>query len=236
MPKKSRKNKNNDNVPITRIEEFLEIQKKHDSSAWRIFRIMSEFVSGFEFLRNYHHAVTIFGSARTKPQAKIYKEAEHLAHKLSKEGFVIFTGGGPGIMEAANKGAYEAGGKSIGIGIKIPEEETPNRYMTEKEEFKYFFVRKTMLAYASEIYVFFPGGFGTLDEFFEILTLIKTNKIEPLPIILVNKEFWTPLLEWMEETLHKKTQNIDKSFIDIYTLVDTPDEAFRYIKQLKKTG
>jgi hypothetical protein len=217
---------------IPRVERLMMKDHAHEVSPWRIFKIMAEFVAGYEFLKRYKKAATFFGTARCTFHNDLYKDATKLAHMLSKEGFAIMTGGGPGIMEAANKGAHEADGISVGINIKLPFEQRTNQYVKESEAFKYFFVRKTMLAYASQVYIFYPGGFGTLDELFEMLTLVQTRKIDPTPIILVNKEFWTPLLKWMEEYMYDKNKAIDKEDLDIYHLVDNSDEAFKYIKKL----
>lgn len=197
--------------------------------SWRVFRIMAEFVDGFELLRKYGLAATFWGSARFEPGDDYYNEAEELAEKLVKKGFAIITGGGPGIMEAGNVGAFKVGGKSIGLNIDLPMEQKPNRYTTDSENFHFFFSRKVMLAYASEVYVYFPGGFGTLDEFFEILTLVQTKKIEPLPIVLYGKEFWQPLISWFEKELLKKYKTIERKDLDIFHVVDSVDEALKYI-------
>ena len=206
------------------------------SWSWRIFKIMGEFVNGFEFLRRYGVAVTFFGTARCVTRDKIYKEAEKLAHQLSKMGFAVITGGGPGIMEAANKGAHKAGGKSVGLNIQLPFEQRINKWVKESRAFHYFFTRKVMLAYASEVYIFFPGGYGTLDELYEILTLIQTKKISKIPVILVNKEYWDPLTGWMEKELYKKYKSIDKEDLELFCLVDDAQEALVLIKKLIKEG
>ncbi|MFH1187840.1 MAG: TIGR00730 family Rossman fold protein [bacterium] len=196
---------------------------------------MAEFVSGFEFISKYEKAVTFFGSARSGFKDKLYQEVTKLAYDLSKEGFAIISGGGPGVMEAANKGAYEAGGKSVGINIKLTDSsgtEKRNQYVEEAESFEYFFIRKTILSFASQIYIFFPGGFGTLDELFEIITLIQTKKTKPIPVILVNKEYWQPLLSWINNTIYAKDKAINKEDMDIYHLVNDADEALKLIKKL----
>jgi uncharacterized protein (TIGR00730 family) len=230
-----KRQKQNSNNHSTRVEKLLQVHA-HEVSPWRIFKIMAEFVAGFEFLNQYEgqKAVTMFGSSRYSFKDDIYKEATKLADKLSKEGFAIITGGGSGIMEAANKGAYEAGGKSVGLNIKLPAEQQINRYVKESEAFHYFFTRKVMLAFASEVYVFFPGGFGTLDELFEIVTLVQTRKIGPVPIILIDKKFWEPLLTWIRDMVYKKHNAIDETDMNVYYLADSADEAFTLIKKLSE--
>jgi conserved hypothetical protein, DprA/Smf-related, family 2 len=221
-------------TPGHRIKTVIE-DKDEKISSWRIFKIMGEFVSGYEFLNNYDLAVSIFGSARRGFKDEIYKEAQRLGYKLAKLDFAVITGGGPGIMEAANRGAHKAGGRSVGINIQLPAEQHVNPYVRETIGFNYFFVRKLMLSFASEVYIFFPGGFGTLDELFELLTLIQTKKSKRIPIILVNKEFWTPLLNWINNQVFKKNNAISKEDTEIYSLVDTADEAFLLIQQLINT-
>lgn len=197
--------------------------------SWRVFRIMSEFVAGFELLRKYGLAASIFGSARFQQGDKYYKEAEDLSSRLAKKGFAIITGGGPGIMEAANVGGFKVGGKSVGLNIELPFEQKLNPYTTESLDFDFFFSRKVMLAFASEVYVYFPGGFGTMDEFFELLTLIQTKKIERIPIILYGSDFWNPLVEFFKNTMVKKYQTINKEDIELFQVVDSVDEAMKYI-------
>lgn len=207
--------------------------------SWRVFRIMSEFVTGFELLRNYGLAATIFGSARTRPGEKLYKEAEELAAKLAKKGFAIITGGGGGIMEAANVGAFKVGGQSVGLNIELPTEQKLNPYTTESQQFDFFFSRKVMLAYASEVYVYFPGGFGTLDELFELLTLIQTKKIERIPVVLFGRDFWAPFMDLIEKKMLKEFKTISKEDIELLHIVDSVDEALKYIQKAtntKKTG
>lgn len=197
--------------------------------SWRIFRIMSEFVDGFEILRKYGTAITFFGTARCRAGDPIYKQAEELAAMLARSGFAVITGGGPGIMEAANVGAFKVGGKSIGLNIELPTEQKLNPYVTESQNFHFFFSRKVMLSFASEVYVYFPGGFGTLDELFEIVTLIQTKKITQIPVVLYGKEFWTPLLAFMKEEMMKKHKTIHKEDLEIMHLVDSVEEAYEYI-------
>ncbi len=217
----------------------LEVIKLHDGEieSWRIFKIMAEFVSGFEFINKYSAAVSIFGSARCTLKDEPYREAESLGAKLANMGFAVVTGGGPGIMEAANKGAADAGGKSAGLNIKLGNggpTEVRNRYVAEAMTFDYFFVRKVMLSFVSQVYVYFPGGFGTLDEFFELITLIQTKKLKQIPIILVGKEYWSPLLDWIENTLYKENKAISKKDLKLYYLVDTADQAVMLIKKIIK--
>lgn len=197
--------------------------------SWRVFRIMAEFVSGFELLRKYGLAVTFWGSARLKPGDDYYKDAEELAAKLAKKEFTVITGGGPGIMEAANVGAFKVGGRSIGLNIELPMEQKLNPYVTDSETFDFFFSRKVMLTFASEVYVYFPGGFGTLDEFFEIVTLIQTKKIERIPVVLYGKDFWAPLIKFFKDDLLKKHKTISKEDLELFHVVDSVDEAYKYI-------
>jgi uncharacterized protein (TIGR00730 family) len=214
-----------------RIEEVLRMHPA-DVEPERMTKIVEEFSRGFHFLRNYKLAATIFGSARSGLKDETYQEAYKLGYALSKEGFAVITGGGPGIMEAANKGAYEAGGQSAGLNIQMETEQRINKYVQESEAFYYFFIRKVMLAFASEVYIFFPGGFGTLDEFFELVVLIQTKKIEPIPIILVNKAYWEPLLEWVEQELYEKRKAVGKNDMKLYHLADDADEALKLIKKM----
>lgn len=202
--------------------------------SWRVFRIMSEFVTGFELLRNYGLAVSIFGSARTSPGDPYYKQAEELAAKLAKKKFAVITGGGPGIMEAGNVGAFKVGGESVGLNIELPFEQKLNPYTTESLDFDFFFSRKVMLAFASEVYIYFPGGFGTMDEFFELVTLIQTKKIEPIPIVLYGKDFWAPLIKFFEASMLKEYKTISKKDMDLFHVVDSVDEAVKYITKVTK--
>lgn len=196
---------------------------------WRIFRIMAEFVEGFEFLSGSHNEITILGSARLVPGSHWYKEAEKFATLLGKAGFTVITGGGPGIMEAANKGAKEAGAESIGINIQLPHEQRQNDYVTRGRGFHYFFTRKVMLAASAQAYVFFPGGFGTCDEFFDMITLIQTKKAHPIPMICVGRAFWEPLRDWMSEQMVEHG-TINQADLGLFTIVDTADEAFALVK------
>ena len=197
--------------------------------SWRTFRIMSEFVQGFEILRRYGLAATVFGGARYTAGDTVYKEAEELSAKLAKAGFAIITGGGPGVMEAANVGAFKVGGKSVGLNIQLPFEQKLNPYVNDTETFHFFFSRKVMLSFASEVYIYFPGGFGTMDELFELVTLIQTKKISRIPIVLVDENYWSPLMDWIKNTMLKEYKTITKDDLDIFKLVDTPQEAYEYI-------
>jgi uncharacterized protein (TIGR00730 family) len=210
-------------------EKPLLVCKPHQIESWRIFKIMSEFVEGFDIIRKYGLSVTFFGSARASFESDVYKNATDLAKKLSEKGFAVITGGSAGVMQAANKGAFEAGGASVGLNINLPQAQSYNPYLTEKFGFDHFFVRKVMLTYASEVYVYFPGGFGTLDEFFEIVTLVQTKKIRKVPIILFGKSYWTPLIQFFEQTLYEKHRAIDKEDLELFRLVDSVDEAYEYI-------
>lgn len=215
-----------------RIEQMFHSHHARDVSPWRIFKIMSEFVAGFEFLRRYERAVSFFGSARENLDPRMYKEAESLAARLSKAGFAIITGGGAGIMEAANKGAYEMGGESVGLNIRLPEEQHINKYVKDSENFEYFFSRKVMLSFASHAYIFFPGGYGTLNELFEMVELVQTKKIEPIPIILVGRDFWMPMLDWIKNMILGKHGAIKPEDMDILHLVNSADEAFPLVQKM----
>jgi uncharacterized protein (TIGR00730 family) len=202
---------------------------------WRVFRIMAEFVDGFQFLADFKKTVTFFGSARFDDKNKWYREAQKLARILSANGFSIISGGGPGIMEAANKGAVEGGrGDSIGLNIQLPYEQRVNPFVKKAIGFHYFFTRKVMLSYSAQAYVFFPGGFGTMDEMFEILTLIQTHKIyERIPVVLVGKDFWNNVDSFFKKTLLKDYGTIDAADLKLFQVVDTAEEAFAIIKRSK---
>lgn len=199
---------------------------------WRIFRIMAEFVEGFEFLSQLDKEVTFFGSTRVMPENKYYKLARGLGAKLGKDGYTIITGGGPGIMEAGNRGAFESGGKSVGLDIQLPMEQRRNKYVQQSKGFHYFFTRKVMLSASAQAYVFFPGGFGTFDELFEVVTLIQTGKMsDQVPVILVGKDYWSGLLAWIRETMQNKNHFVEAPETAIMQLVDTVDEAYDIIKK-----
>ena len=207
----------------------LLVCKPNKIESWRIFKIMSEFVEGFDVIRHYSLAATFFGSARTKPTDEFYRHAAELAGRLAGKGFAIVTGGSSGIMQAANEGAFEAGGASVGLNINLPQAQGYNKFLTDRFVFDHFFVRKVMLTYASEVYVYFPGGFGTLDELFEIVTLVQTKKIRKVPIILFGRDYWGPLTVFIEKTIYQKHAAVDVEDMGLYTVVDTVDEAYDYI-------
>jgi uncharacterized protein (TIGR00730 family) len=195
----------------------------------RASRIASEFDLGLKFVRKYPKSVTFYGSARFKPSTPHYKDARTLAQKISKLGYTIVTGGGPGIMEAANRGAIEVGGQSIGLNIKLPSEQILNPYTTDSLSFYYFFSRKTTMSFSAESYIFYPGGFGTLDEFFEIITLIQTKKILAVPVILVGSDFWKPLEEFMRKSILVSHAAIEKKDLKLFTITDDHDEILKII-------
>lgn len=200
-------------------------------SSWQIFKVMAEFVAGFEKLNKVGPCVSIFGSARTKPGHKYYDLAQEIARKLCDEGYGVITGGGPGIMEAANKGAQLAEGKSVGLNIDLPFEQEPNQYIDQDKllNFDYFFVRKVMFVKYAQGFVVLPGGFGTLDELFEALTLIQTKKIGKFPIVIVGREYWSGLIDWIRDIMHQKEINISDGDLDLLFLADSADETVEYI-------
>jgi uncharacterized protein (TIGR00730 family) len=203
----------------------------HTTDSWRVFKIISELVEGFEKLARIGPCVSVFGSARTHHNGRYYKLAEEIAYKLTQNGYGIITGGGPGIMEAANKGAERGNGKSVGINIDLPFEQRPNPYIDPDKliTFDHFFVRKVMFMKYAQGFVVLPGGFGTFDELFEAITLIQTKKIGRFPIILVGKKYWGGLIEWIKEMMLAEEENIKPEDLDLFTLVDTADEAVDYI-------
>lgn len=196
---------------------------------WRVFRIMAEFVEGFHSFSEVGPAVTIFGSARTKPTQKTYELATKTAELLVKEKYAVITGGGPGIMEAGNRGATNAKGESIGLNIELPFEQKANRYVKTLINFHYFFCRKVMFVKYAKAFVIFPGGFGTMDEFFESITLIQTERIEKFPVILVDSHYWKGLVDWLKNNMLKE-RNINPEDLNIFTIVDTPEEVIKVIK------
>lgn len=223
--------KGKEEVPV--IPDPL-VAKPGNLESWRVFKIMSEFVEGFELLSKYGLAASFFGSARTTFASHFYDDATALAGRLAKAGFATITGGSAGIMEAANKGAFEAGGASVGLNIRLSDSQGMNTYLTDSMTFEHFFVRKVMLTFASEVYIYFPGGFGTLDEFTEIITLVQTKKIRRIPIVLYGKEYWEPFTKVFEERLDVAYHAVDHTDLELYKVVDSVDEAYDYI--LKATG
>ena len=203
----------------------------HTTDSWRVFKIISELVEGFEKLSRIGPCVSIFGSARTHHNDKFYKLAEDIAYKLVQNGYGVITGGGPGIMEAANKGAHKGKGKSVGINIDLPFEQKPNPYIDKDKliSFDHFFVRKVMFMKYAQGFIVLPGGFGTFDELFEAITLIQTKKIGKFPIILVGKKYWTGLVEWVKEQMLEEEHTISEHDLELFTIVDTADEAVETI-------
>jgi uncharacterized protein (TIGR00730 family) len=210
-------------------KQFLIDEFKIEES-WRLFKIMGEFVDGVETLHDVGPAVSIFGSARVPSDDPIYKKAEDIASRFVKDGFAVITGGGGGVMEAANKGAAEAGGTSVGMNIVLPFEQKPNPYANLKIEFNYFFIRKVMFVKYAFAYIILPGGFGTLDELFEAVTLIQTHRIKPLPVILVGSDYWTDLLDWIK-TRQLGSGMISSEDVDILQILDDPQEIVKAVKR-----
>jgi uncharacterized protein (TIGR00730 family) len=201
------------------------------ADSWQIFKIMGEFVEGFEKMAKIGPCVSVFGSARTKPGTKYYQLAEEIAFKLTRDGYGVITGGGPGIMEAGNKGAKAGGGKSVGLNIELPFEQHPNPHIDFDKliSFDYFFVRKTIFLKYSQGFIALPGGFGTMDELFEALTLVQTNKIAHFPIVLAGKEYWEGLMDWIKKTMLTEERNINEDDLELFHVVDTADEAVAII-------
>ncbi|MCA1591907.1 MAG: TIGR00730 family Rossman fold protein [Acidobacteria bacterium] len=219
--------------PATQDEQLLESPSPHDftqTDTWRVFRIMGEFVEGFDDLAHVTRGVAIFGSARTRLDDAMYVAAQETAALLARAGFAVITGGGPGIMEAANRGAFEAGGVSVGCNIELPFEQKPNAYQTRSMTFKYFFVRKTMFVKYSNAFVIFPGGYGTLDELFEALTLIQTKKIRDFPVVLFGSEYWGGMLKWIREMLVGK-KNVNEEDLRLLHMTDSPQQVVEIIQR-----
>jgi uncharacterized protein (TIGR00730 family) len=218
----------NDTIRMSKQRRWAE-SKAH--SSWQIFKIMAEFVDGFETLAKLGPCISIFGSARTKPGEEYYELSTEIAQRLAEEGFGIISGGGPGIMEAANKGAQQGGGKSVGLNIELPFEQHCNPHIDRDANlnFDYFFVRKVMFTKYSQGFIMMPGGFGTMDEFFEVATLIQTGKMDPVPLILVGSSYWGGLLDWMKATMLQKHGNISAHNLDLLKVADTPDEVAGHV-------
>ncbi|TAN13822.1 MAG: TIGR00730 family Rossman fold protein [Chitinophagaceae bacterium] len=220
----------NDLIKNLRSREWTETRAH---SSWQIFKIMSEFVDGFDTLNKIGPCISIFGSARTRPGNSYYELTVEVAKSLAEEGFGIITGGGPGTMEAANKGAQLAGGRSVGLNIELPHEQHSNPYidMDKAINFNYFFVRKVMFTKYAQGFVMMPGGFGTMDEFTEVATLIQTKKMNETPMVLVGKEYWSGLLKWMRSVMCDEQHNINPGDLDLLKLFDTPAEVVTYFKE-----
>ena len=216
------------------IKDWNEI-KINDS--WAIFKIVAEFVEGYERMARIGPSISVFGSARTKPDNKYYQMGVRVSQLLAEAGYGVITGGGPGIMEAGNKGAQMAGGKSVGLNIDLPFEQSHNPYIDQEHnlEFDYFFVRKVMFVKYAQGFVVLPGGFGTLDELFEALTLIQTKKINKRPVVLIGKEYWQGLLDWIKVSMLHADNNISEIDLDLFGIVDTAEEAFEYIEDFYKS-
>ena len=212
------------------MEKQYLIDSLSKGEAWRIFRIMAEFVESIEILSSIDNAVSIFGSARIKPEDKYYRMAEELSRLLVENGFSVITGGGPGIMEAGNKGAAEAGGKSVGMNIKLPFEQKPNPYANIPLDYKYFFIRKVMFIKYAVAYVIMPGGYGTMDEFFEALTLIQTRRVRSFPVILMGREYWQGLLDWLKDSMLKREMILPED-LEMIQIIDEPEEVVKHIKK-----
>jgi uncharacterized protein (TIGR00730 family) len=212
------------------MEKQYLIDALSKEESWRIFRIMAEFVESIEVLSNVHNAVTIFGSARIKPDNKYYHMAEKLGQLLAQNGFPVITGGGAGIMEAANKGAAEAGGQSVGMNIKLPFEQKPNPYANLQLDYKYFFIRKVMFVKSAVAYVIMPGGYGTMDEFFEALTLIQTKRVKSFPVILMGREYWQGLLDWLKSSMLQQDMILPYD-LEMIQIIDEPEDVVKHIKK-----
>lgn len=218
----------NDTIRMSKQRRWSE-SKAH--SSWQIFKIMAEFVDGFEALAKIGPCISIFGSARTQPGHPYFELATEISRRLSEEGFGIISGGGPGIMEAANKGAQMGGGKSVGLNIELPFEQMPNSYIDREcnLHFDYFFVRKTLFTKYSQGFVMMPGGFGTMDEFFEVATLIQTGKMLQVPLILVGTTYWGGLISWMRTVMHQESGNVSEADLDLLLIADTPEQVVNHV-------
>lgn len=216
---------------VIKISKMRRWSESEAHSSWQLFKIMAEFVDGFEALSKIGPCISIFGSARTEVSNPYYNLAVEIARQLSEEGFGIISGGGPGIMEAANKGARMAGGKSVGLNVNLPFEQMPNSYIDRDKslDFQYFFVRKTMFTKYSQGFIMMPGGFGTMDEFFEVITLVQTQKVSRIPMVLVGKKYWQGLIDWIKSSMLEDEHNISPADLNLFTLVDTPEEAVEHI-------
>lgn len=219
-------------MPMEHAKNDLTIEEINENIDGHIADIAQEFKDGFEFLKNYPKSVTVFGSSRSMDHDRHYEDAIELGKRIAKEtGYAVVTGGGPGIMQGANRGAFTAGGKSIGLTIKLPTEQSTNSYLTSQLPFSYFFTRKTMLTFAAEAFVFLPGGFGTFDELFSILTLIQTRKIPRVPVILLGKDFWKPFHIFVKEHMLNAHSSVSESDLKLYVVTDSIDHVIEIIKK-----
>lgn len=238
MGKKKDKKLKKKNKSAGSVKHMKQWTKIKGENAWTMFKVMAEFVDGFEKMNSIGPCISLFGSARTKPEDKYYKLTVDIAKRLTDEGYGIISGGGPGIMEAANKGAFENNGVSVGLNIDLPFEQSHNAYIDPDKvlDHRYFFVRKVMFVKYAQAFVVMPGGFGTLDELFEALTLIQTKKITPVPVVLVGSDFWGGLLDWVKGTMLKKFGNISPKDIDLIPIVDDPEDIVKYINNFYSSG
>ena len=209
-----------------------EINKLEKQDSWRMFRILGEFVEGFDVLPNYLPAVTVYGSARITEENPYYQLSVDLGKALVREGFTVITGGGPGVMESANRGAFENGGRSIGLNVELPQEQKPNPYLSLSLSFRYFFVRKVMLVKYATAFSLLPGGYGTMDEFFETLTLIQTRKIAPFPVVLIGQDYWRGLVDWMKERMVGEDM-ISSEDLDLFHVTDSVEEAISIVNEFR---
>lgn len=240
----NKKNTKNENKIFLARQKYISNKKPNpickddnafNNDQWRVFKIMAEYVDGFENMADIGSAISIFGSARTPKEDPYYKLAEKLSSLLAKEGYAVITGGGGGIMEAANKGAYEAGGVSVGLNIELPFEQVPNNYQTKSLSFHYFFSRKTMFLKYINSCILFPGGFGTMDEFFETITLIQTNKMEKIPIILIGVDFWSGLVDWIKKQLLTNNK-ISEEDLDLFFVTDDIEHVVKKVNDFFLKG
>ncbi len=225
---------NSNRKKVQRLKKPFKSRNQYDGDTWRIFRIMSELVDGFEMMSEIGPAVTIFGSARTPPKHPYYHKAREIAFKLAQKGYSIITGGGSGMMEAANRGAQEAGGCSVGLNIDLPMEQVVNSYVNVPVGFRYFFVRKVMFIKYALAVIIMPGGMGTMDECFEVVTLIQTQKIRKIPVILVGREYWKELLDWMKKRMVKQGM-LDQAELAIFKIMDDTDAIVKEIGKKSRT-
>lgn len=240
LPQKFKRKKNQrDQKRIAQVRGEIihphDVDKRGGAVSWRIFRVMSEFVDGYEFLSGLTKEVTVFGSARTTLGSRYCQEGEKLGRMLASEGYTTITGGGPGVMEAVNKGAHDAGGPSLGLNIQLPKEQRVNQYVNRGIGFHFFFTRKVMMTSPSQAFVVFPGGFGTLDEFFEVVTLMQTKKMPRVPLILMGKEYWNALDHFIRQEVLEHQQAIEPEDLRLYQIVDSADEAMRIIRKTRES-